>query len=175
MMIAALLALAAGAVAGIFLAVRHFRHKRLPAAVALFHGLGGATGFALVLLTVVREPNFRPIREVLYLLIATVALQINLFLLGAELFTDFYFRTEEVTAATYLYLGLDGANRLVPWIWSAIALQIAAATILTLHPLRSRRGVASIACVRSARAAPESPDKRPESETNSRGVRYGYT
>jgi len=74
MMLAALLALAAGAVAGIFLAVRHFRHKRLPAAVALFHGLGGATGFALVLLTVVREPNFRPIREVLYLLIATVAL-----------------------------------------------------------------------------------------------------
>jgi outer membrane protein OmpA-like peptidoglycan-associated protein len=74
MMIAALLALAAGAVAGIFLAVRHFRHKRLPASVALFHGLGGATGFALVLLTVVREPNFRPIREVLYLLIATVAL-----------------------------------------------------------------------------------------------------
>jgi outer membrane protein OmpA-like peptidoglycan-associated protein len=74
MMIAALLALAAGAVAGIYLAVRHFRRKRLPAAVALFHGLGGATGFALVLLTVVREPNFRPIREVLYLLIATVAL-----------------------------------------------------------------------------------------------------
>jgi len=80
-------------------------------------------------------------------LMATVALQINLFLLGAELFTDFYFRTEEVTAATYLYLGLDGANRLVPWIWSAIVLQIAAATILTLHPLRRRRVVASIACV----------------------------
>jgi molybdopterin-containing oxidoreductase family membrane subunit len=79
-------------------------------------------------------------------LMATVALQINLFLLGAELFTDFYFRTEEVTAATYLYLGLDGANRLVPWIWSAIVLQVAAATILTLHPLRRRRGVASIAC-----------------------------
>jgi Ni/Fe-hydrogenase subunit HybB-like protein len=56
-------------------------------------------------------------------LMATVALQINLFLLGAEIFTDFYFRTEEVTAATYLYLGLDGANMLVPWIWTAIALQ----------------------------------------------------
>jgi outer membrane protein OmpA-like peptidoglycan-associated protein len=74
MMIAALLALAAGAVAGIFLATRHFMHKRLPVSVALFHGLGGATGFALVLLMVVKEPNFRPIRDVLYLLIATVAL-----------------------------------------------------------------------------------------------------
>jgi molybdopterin-containing oxidoreductase family membrane subunit len=77
---------------------------------------------------------------------ATVALQINLFLLGAELFTDFYFRTEEVTAATYLYLGLDGANRLVPWIWGAIALQLVAAMILTMHPLRRRRVLAGIAC-----------------------------
>jgi outer membrane protein OmpA-like peptidoglycan-associated protein len=73
MMIAALLALAAGAVAGLFLAIRHFRRKRLPAVVALLHGIGGATGFTLVLLTVVREPDFRPIRDSLYLLIATVA------------------------------------------------------------------------------------------------------
>jgi molybdopterin-containing oxidoreductase family membrane subunit len=79
-------------------------------------------------------------------LIATVALQINLFLLGAEIFTDFYFRTEEVAAATYLYLGLDGANRLVPWIWSAIILQGVAVTLLTVHALRNRRVVLSIAC-----------------------------
>lgn len=74
MMLGALLALAFGAVAGIYLAVRHFRHKRLPAVVALLHGLGGATGFTLVLITVVLNPDFRPIRDVLYLLIATVAL-----------------------------------------------------------------------------------------------------
>lgn len=74
MMLAALIALACGAVAGIFLATRHFMRKRLPALIALLHGLGGATGFTLVLLTVVREPHFRPIRDVLYLLIATVLL-----------------------------------------------------------------------------------------------------
>lgn len=74
MLIAALIALAAGAIAGIFLATRHFLRKRLPASVALLHGLGGATGFTLVLLTVVREPAFGPAREVLYLLIATVLL-----------------------------------------------------------------------------------------------------
>jgi molybdopterin-containing oxidoreductase family membrane subunit len=80
-------------------------------------------------------------------LIATVALQINLFLLGAEIFTDFYFRTEHVASATYLYLGLHGANKLVPWIWSALVLQIMAATILTVHPLRTRRVFLGIACV----------------------------
>ena len=109
----------------------------------------GPALIVLALQVVGRQTPFKVQASVIQLmtLVATVALQINLFLLGAELFTDFYFRTEEVTAATYLYLGLDGANRLVPWIWSAIALQVAAATILTLHPLRSRRGVASIACV----------------------------
>lgn len=109
----------------------------------------GPALIVLALQVIGRQTPFKVQASVIQLmtLIATVALQINLFLLGAELFTDFYFRTEEVTAATYLYLGLDGANRLVPWIWSAITLQIAAATILTLHPLRSRRGVASIACV----------------------------
>ena len=80
-------------------------------------------------------------------LIATVALQINLFLLGAEIFTDFYFRTEHVASATYLYLGLHGANKLVPWIWSALVLQIVAATILTVHPLRTRRVFLGVACV----------------------------
>jgi Ni/Fe-hydrogenase subunit HybB-like protein len=109
----------------------------------------GPALIVLALQVIGRQTPFRIQASVIQLmtLMATVALQINLFLLGAEIFTDFYFRTEEVTAATYLYLGLDGANRLVPWIWSAIALQIAAATILTVHPLRSRRVVASIACV----------------------------
>jgi molybdopterin-containing oxidoreductase family membrane subunit len=80
-------------------------------------------------------------------LVTTVALQINLFLLGAEIFTDFYFRTEEVAAATYLYVGLNGGKALVPWIWSAIVLNGAAAIILTIHPLRRRRVFLSVACV----------------------------
>ncbi|HET9489237.1 MAG TPA: NrfD/PsrC family molybdoenzyme membrane anchor subunit [Methylomirabilota bacterium] len=109
----------------------------------------GPALIVLALQVIVRQTPFKIQASVIQLmtLMATVALQINLFLLGAELFTDFYFRTEEVTAATYLYLGLDGANRLVPWIWSAIVLQVVAATILTLHPLRRRRAAASIACV----------------------------
>jgi outer membrane protein OmpA-like peptidoglycan-associated protein len=74
MVLAALAALAAGACAGIFLATRHFLRKRLPVWVAVLHGLGGATGFTLVLLVVVRQPDFLLARQALYLLIATVAL-----------------------------------------------------------------------------------------------------
>lgn len=74
MLIYALGALALGAVAGIFLAFRHFVHKRLPVWVALAHGVGGATGFTLVLLTVVQQPYFTLAKQALYLFIVTIAL-----------------------------------------------------------------------------------------------------
>jgi molybdopterin-containing oxidoreductase family membrane subunit len=110
------------------------------------------SGPALIILAlqiIDRKTAFKVPRSVIDLmaLITTVALQINLFLLGAEIFTDFYFRTEEVAAATYLYVGLNGGKALVPWIWSAIVLNGAAAVILTVHPLRRRRVLLSVACV----------------------------
>jgi len=74
MLIPALGALALGAVAGIFLAFRHFVRKPLPIWVALAHGVGGATGFTLVLLTVVQQPAFVLARQALYLLIVTIVL-----------------------------------------------------------------------------------------------------
>ncbi len=74
MILAALCAFAAAATAGIFLATRHFLRKRLPVWVAVVHGLGGATGFLLVLLTVVWNPEFALARQALYLFIATIAL-----------------------------------------------------------------------------------------------------
>ena len=109
----------------------------------------GPALIVLALQIIDRNTPFKVQRSVIDLmaLITTVALQINLFLVGAEIFTDFYFRTEHVAAATYLYLGLNGANRLVPWIWSAILLDGTAAIILTIHALRGRRGFLSVACV----------------------------
>ncbi|MGH7333333.1 MAG: sulfate reduction electron transfer complex DsrMKJOP subunit DsrP [Candidatus Rokuibacteriota bacterium] len=108
----------------------------------------GPALIVLALQVIGRKTPFKVQSSVIDLmaLVTTVALQINLFLLAAETFTDFYFRTEEVLAATYLYLGLNGATMLVPWIWSAIALEGSAAIILTIHPLRRRRVFLSIAC-----------------------------
>lgn len=74
MLIAALCSLGAAAVAGLFLAIRHFLRKRLPVWVALLHGLGGAVGFTLVLLVVVNQPAFQLARQALYLFIVTIAL-----------------------------------------------------------------------------------------------------
>ncbi len=68
---------------------------------------------------------FRLLRQ-----IVTIALVVSLFLLGCEAFKEFYSQSLHSASARYLFFGLHGHNALVPWIWSALAMEIAAITIL---------------------------------------------
>ncbi len=80
-------------------------------------------------------------------LIMTVALQISLFFIGVELFTDFYNESAHAASMRYLYFGLGGMASLVPWVWTALAMNLVAVVILTIHPLRRQRKLLNIACV----------------------------
>jgi Ni/Fe-hydrogenase subunit HybB-like protein len=80
-------------------------------------------------------------------LIMTIALQISLFFVGVELFTDFYNEGAHAASVRYLYFGLDGMASLVPWVWTALAMNVVAVVILSIHPLRRRRLLLNIACV----------------------------
>jgi len=75
-----------------------------------------------------------------------IALSISMFLLGSEAFTEFYTNSSHVASATYLFLGLHGRTALVPWIWSAIALNSLAMVLLYL-PLSRKLPVLQAACV----------------------------
>ena len=79
--------------------------------------------------------------------IMTVALQISLFFVIVELFTDFYNEGTHAASIHYLYLGLDGFQALRPWIWTALALNLIAVVILMIHPLRRNVITLNIACV----------------------------
>ncbi len=78
--------------------------------------------------------------------IVTVAMTINMFLLGSELFTEFYTDSAHVASARYLFFGLGGRHALVPWIWTALALDAAALGLL-YTPLSRRARYLSLACV----------------------------
>ncbi|HOB99386.1 MAG TPA: polysulfide reductase NrfD, partial [Verrucomicrobiota bacterium] len=78
--------------------------------------------------------------------IVQVALIINLFLLLCELFTEFYADTHHIASAQYLFLGLHGYNALVPWIWTAVAMNVVATTLFML-PLSRALKTLNIACV----------------------------
>ena len=79
--------------------------------------------------------------------IVTASLLINLFLLGCELFKEFYWQSPHSASATYLFFGLHGHDQLIPWIWSAIGMEIVAATILVIPALARRLALLNIACV----------------------------
>jgi Ni/Fe-hydrogenase subunit HybB-like protein len=79
-------------------------------------------------------------------LVTTVAAQINIVMLGSELFYKFYSPTHHGINARYLFFGLDGHNALVPWIWTAIALNAMATISLMIHPIRRNTHWLMIAC-----------------------------
>ncbi|MEN9575264.1 MAG: hypothetical protein RL514_3119 [Verrucomicrobiota bacterium] len=78
--------------------------------------------------------------------IVQVAMIINVFLLGNEVFKEFYTGNLHVSASQYLYFGLHGYNALVPWIWSAIACNLVALVLLLL-PISTSLKWLDVACV----------------------------
>ncbi len=80
-------------------------------------------------------------------IVVTVSLQINLGLLGAEMFNDFYGNTEHSASIGYLYFGLQKHDYMVNWIWTSLAINIVAVIILMIHPLRNNRIILNLACL----------------------------
>jgi molybdopterin-containing oxidoreductase family membrane subunit len=104
-----------------------------------------ASGPALILLTfhVIHERTGYPVaREVMRFLsiVVTFALLTNLFMVGAEIFTELYWPTEEGVAASSLFLGELG-----PFVHIALAMEIVAAILLVTPRFHHTRYVL-VAC-----------------------------
>jgi molybdopterin-containing oxidoreductase family membrane subunit len=105
--------------------------------------------FVILLLGLIRRQTTYAISDGAFSklsLITTVAAQINLVMLGSELFYKFYSPTHHGINARYLFFGLDGHHALVPWIWTAIALNTVATVALMIHPIRRNHRWLMIAC-----------------------------
>ncbi len=95
--------------------------------------------FVIVLLWFIRRETRYDISDGAFsklALITTVAAQVNLVMLVSELFYKFYWPTQHGINARYLFFGLGEHHALVPWIWTAITLNVLATVALMIHPLR---------------------------------------
>ena len=106
--------------------------------------------FLIIALTVVgRVSDYRisdaPIKTLVSILRVTVVA--NLFMLGSELFTEFYTGGGHTASARYLFLGLDGHNALVPWIWTSVSFNVISCGLLFWPGTLHRRGLLLAACV----------------------------
>lgn len=79
--------------------------------------------------------------------IIVVAAIINLIMLFSEIFKEFYLPTHHSLPAIYLYFGLKGHDALVPWIWSAIGMNVLGTLILAFNPGRGNLKVLLPACI----------------------------
>jgi Ni/Fe-hydrogenase subunit HybB-like protein len=98
--------------------------------------------FIVVSLQIVQRVTrfYVPERAMLTLIsIIRVTCLVNLFMLGAELFAEFYAGGAHVASARYLFFGLHGHNELVPWIWTAVSFNVFAAIVLLTPQLSARR------------------------------------
>ena len=110
------------------------------------------SGPALIILVlqVIRRVTDYPVRQSVIdtlALIMAVSLQISLFFVVAELFTDFYNETSHAGSMRYLFFGLGGLGSLRGWIWTALLLNVAAVVILSVHRWRNATLTLNVACV----------------------------
>lgn len=75
------------------------------------------------------------------------ALGINLFLLMAEFFKEFYSGSVHLAPMEYLYFGLHGHNTLVPWMWTAMIFNVTAFFLFLRSKTRENLVTLNIACV----------------------------
>jgi molybdopterin-containing oxidoreductase family membrane subunit len=104
--------------------------------------------FVILLLQVIRRTTGLsigdgPIQTLTSVLRVTVL--VNLFMFGSELFTAFYTGGGHAAAAQYLFFGSHGKAGLVPWIWSALFLNLLSAVLLHSGPSRTFRRL-DLAC-----------------------------
>lgn len=79
--------------------------------------------------------------------IIRVAMVINLVMLASEIFTVFYTGSAHTAPLTYLFFGAHGKHGLVPWIWTAIGMNLLG-TLLFFTPAALERSFVRIAaCV----------------------------
>jgi molybdopterin-containing oxidoreductase family membrane subunit len=95
--------------------------------------------FVILLLSLIRKETKYEISDGVFsklALITTAAAQVNLVMLISELFYKFYSPTHHGINARYLFFGIEGHHALVPWIWSAIAVNAMATIAMMIHPIR---------------------------------------
>ncbi len=100
----------------------------------------GPAVIMMVLIAIKEMANY-PVDQSVFLKlkrIIVVSAVINLVMLFSEVFKEFYSFTHHSLSAQYLFFGLDGHNSLVPWIWSAISLNILGTLLFAFDPTNGK-------------------------------------
>ncbi|OGP62516.1 MAG: polysulfide reductase, partial [Deltaproteobacteria bacterium RBG_13_53_10] len=132
------------------LAARPFWNASILAPRFLASALCSGPAIMIIIFQVIRRVSAIKIEDRALFKIAELiayAMFINLFLLSAEIFKEFYSNTVHIASFEYLFKGLHGHDLLVPWIWSAMAMNVAAFLIFLIRSTRTRLSTLNLGCI----------------------------
>jgi molybdopterin-containing oxidoreductase family membrane subunit len=75
------------------------------------------------------------------------AMCVNLFLLGAELFTEFYADAEDVVHLRYMFFGVEGHTAIVPYMWLSVATSVGAVVLFLIPKTRRHPSTLNLGCL----------------------------
>jgi molybdopterin-containing oxidoreductase family membrane subunit len=78
--------------------------------------------------------------------IVAVTMMINLFFFFSEIFTELYSFKEHASSMRYLLFGLRGHHLLVPYIWSAVGLDVFALLVFVTPRLHKNANILRVGC-----------------------------
>ncbi|MBI5141330.1 MAG: polysulfide reductase NrfD [Nitrospirae bacterium] len=130
---------------------RHLWLTAIMAARFLASAFAAGPALLIILSMIVRKVSkFDPGKDAIQALGKTVAyaMSANVFFFLLEVFTAFYSGIpSHQHSLVYLFSGLDGHAKLVPWMWSAAILAFFSLFMLIYPGLREKENLLSIACV----------------------------
>jgi Ni/Fe-hydrogenase subunit HybB-like protein len=104
----------------------------------------------IVLFQILRRTMDFPVKEEAIWKVAELmayAMFVNLFLLGAELYREFYSATEHLRFTAHVWTGLGEHRALVPFAWAGLACSVAAFLLLLVPATRRRLATLNAGCV----------------------------
>jgi molybdopterin-containing oxidoreductase family membrane subunit len=75
------------------------------------------------------------------------AMGVNLFLLGAEVFKEYYSNTHHLIHMEYMFTGLDGKDPIVPYMWLSVAASVIAFLLFLVPATRRNVITLNLGCV----------------------------
>lgn len=130
---------------------RHYWLTAIMAARFLASAFCSGPALLILLCLIVRKvTRFDPGRVQIHTLgsIVTYAMILNVFFFSLELFTAFYSQIPgHMHSIQYLFAGLEGYSKLVPWMWTAAFFALAALVLLIIPATRRNTGVLAVACI----------------------------
>src|SRR4030042_3485433 len=132
------------------LAARPFWNASILAPRFLASALCSGPAIMIIIFQVIRKVSEIEIEDRALFKIAEImayAMFLNLFLLTAEMFKEYYSNTVHIASFKYLYEGLHGHDQLVPLIWIGTAMNVVAFVLFLVPATRQRISTLNLGCI----------------------------